>query len=417
MPLLEPRAVYDLEVAPNVVVLGIKQHGQAPEHLIIEQPIDGDLAAQIDARLNAGREVAGYNCSGYDSYLLWLLLDGAPPARVHEISQEIITGQGPAWRVAQAYGLQRAPYNELDLMHFTPRGRLKQYEGRLGLAIQDLPFDPHQPIPAAAMPAVVQYLEHDLLATERLREAVEPDVQARRVLEDLFGVPDLTKRTPANVAASIIVAEYTRHNPEVDANDLKAAAARKRNCEFEFFTPLWVREGIQGTLAEPLADAIDGTTFRVVDGVRQAPARDWPSVITLDAADGLQAAFGLGGIHTRDEACQYSGLSYDVASLYPHIIMHAECTPSHLDEAQFHAIYGRLIERRLQAKKAGDKPTSNALKLVLNSCFGSLNFKYSPLYSPDAFLAITVSGQLCLLALADRIGALGRTSQSGGGHV
>ena len=60
-------------------------------------------------------------------------------------------------------------------------------------------------------------------------------------------------------------------------------------------------------------------------------------------------------------------------------------------------------ERRLAAKRAGDKPTSDALKLVLNSCFGAFNYAYSPLYSPDAFLAITVSGQLCLLALAERI--------------
>ena len=115
------------------------------------------------------------------------------------------------------------------------------------------------------------------------------------------------------------------------------------------------------------------------------------------------ATFGLGGVHTKDESCNYAGVSFDVASLYPHIIMHPECAPSHLDEAQFHAIYARLIERRLAAKRAGDKPTSDALKLVLNSCFGAFNYAYSPLYSPDAFLAITVSGQLCLLALAERI--------------
>ena len=54
---------------------------------------------------------------------------------------------------------------------------------------------------------------------------------------------------------------------------------------------------------------------------------------------------------------------------------------------------------------------------VLNTCFGSLTYEWSPLYSPDAFLAITVSGQLCLLALADRIGAIGRQSVAGGGHV
>jgi hypothetical protein len=413
----EPRAVYDLEVAPNVVVIGIKQHGEAPEHLEIYEPVDSDLAAQIDARLNHRREVAGYNCSGYDTYLLSMILGGADPAAIHQVSQDIISSREPSWRVAQLRGVRRSGYNELDLMHYTPRGRLKQYEGRLGLPIQDLPFDPLQPIEAGVMPQVVRYLEHDLLATERLREAVEPDVQARRLLEALFGVPELTNKTAANVAASIVVAEYTRASPEVDANDIRAAAARKRDCAFEFYTPGWVREGIRGTLAERLADAIEGTTFRVVNGNRQPPEREWPSLITLDEADGLQASFGLGGIHTRDEACQYSGVSYDVASLYPHILMHPECTPSHLDEAQFHAIYGRLIERRLRAKRAGDKATSNALKLVLNSCFGALNYAYSPLYSPEAFLAITVSGQLCLLALADRIGAIGRADKREVAHV
>jgi DNA polymerase elongation subunit (family B) len=125
-------------------------------------------------------------------------------------------------------------------------------------------------------------------------------------------------------------------------------------------------------------------------------------LIQISDDDLLEANFGLGGIHTKDEACNYESLSFDVASLYPKIIMHPDCSPSHLDEQQFHAIYGRLIARRLQAKRDGDKATSNALKLVLNSAFGAYNYPYSLLYSPDAFLSITVSGQLCLLALAER---------------
>lgn len=397
-----PRAVYDLEVACNRTLIGIKQYGHAPEHLVIDAPIDADTAAEIDNRLNDGREVAGYNNGGFDSYLLTAILNGAEPEYLHRVSQDIITTKGPSWKVAQAHGLKRSEYRELDLMNYTPRGRLKQYEGRLGLEIRDLPFDPQVPISDAQLPEVVTYLEHDLLATERLREAVEPDVQARRVLEQLFDVQGLTEKTAANVAASIIVKEYTRDNAEVEVSDIKHAAARMRNCSFEFYVPDWVRQGIGGTVAESIADQIDGTRFQIFDGVRQPPDRQWPDLIRLCDDDGLEAAFGLGGIHTKDVACMYDGISFDVASLYPHIIMHPDCAPTHLDEAQFHAIYGRLIERRLAAKRAGDKATSNALKLVLNSCFGAYNFAFSLLYSPDAFLSITVSGQLCLLALADR---------------
>jgi hypothetical protein len=411
---LQLRAVYDLEVSCNVTILGIKQHGQPPEHLVIDKPIDSDTAAQIDARLNGGREIAGYNNTGFDTYLLQAILSGAEPAYIHRVAQDIIGSHEPAWRVAQSHGLQRSSFRELDLMHYTPRGRLKQYEGRLGLPIVDLPFDPNAPIAPDQLPEVVAYLEHDLLATEKLREAVEGDVQARRVLEQLFEMEGLTTKTAANVAASIIVHEYLRDHPQVSLSDIKSAAARMRNCQFDFYVPMWVREGIKGTIAERIADEIDGTEFSVVDGKRQPPSREWPSLICLSEDDGLEAAFGLGGIHTKDEACHYSGVSYDVASLYPHIIMHADCSPTHLEEAQFHAIYGRLIERRLAAKRAGDKATSNALKLVLNSCFGAYNYPFSLLYSPDAFLSITVSGQLCLLALADRVNRLGSV---GGAHV
>lgn len=399
----DSRLVYDLEVAINRTILGVKAPGQPPEHVVIDAPLNPDTAAEIDQRLRGARELTGYNNSGFDSYILNAALNGAEPAYLHQLAQDIITTKAPAWQVARSHGVDRCTFNELDLMHYTPRGRLKDYEGRLGLAIVDLPFDPLRPIADAQLPEVVRYLEHDLTATETLRHAVEGDVQARLVLERMFDLSGLTKKTAANVAATIIVTEYLRAKPEVELADIKAAAQRMRNCTFTFYVPDWVRAGIGGTQAERVADAIDGTEFSVVDGVRQPPTRPWPELICLSEADGLEAAFGLGGVHTKDSACQFSGVSYDVASLYPHIIMHPDCTPTHLEEAQFHAIYGRLIERRLQAKKAGDKATSNALKLVLNSAFGAYNFGFSLLYSPDAFLAITVSGQLCLLALAERV--------------
>ena len=395
------QTVYDFETSPDRVILGIKDRGEPAEHLVIDEPVDSDTAAEIAARLS-DREVAGYNNTGFDTYLLNAVYAGASPQHLHEIGQDIINFKGPAWKVAQHHGLDRSGHNELDLMHYTPRGRLKQYEGRMGLAIKDLPFDPHATISDDLLPVVVAYLEHDLYATERLRTEVDGDVQARLLLEQMFSVDGLTKKTAANVAASIIVSEYTRESIDVEVRDIKAAANKKRNCAFDFYVPLWVRDVIKGTMAESIADQIDGTEFHVAEGVRQAPSRKWPELIKLSEDDSLEAAFGLGGIHTKDESCNYASVSFDVASLYPHIIMHPDCSPSHLDEQQFHAIYGRLIKRRLEAKNAKDKATSNALKLVLNSCFGAYNFPYSLLYSPDAFLSITVSGQLCLLALAER---------------
>ena len=412
---MSTRCCYDFEIAPNVALLGIKAQGEPAEHLVITEPITAEIAAAIDARLS-DREVTGYNNLGFDTYLLDRLLHGAGPQTLFELSSAIIQAKGPAWMVARDYGAQSSGFDELDLMHYTPRGRLKQYEARLGLAIEDLPFDPTQALESSQLPTVVAYLEHDLLATETLRSAVDSDVNAREILASLFGVDGLRRKTAANVAASIIVSEYLLERPDLTLSDVRHAAAAMRNTSFAFEVPPWVLDGIGGTLAFDIAQSIEGTVFEVIDGVRQAPDRTWPKDILLDASDGLMASFGLGGIHTQDSASRYSGLSFDVASLYPNIIMHPACTPAHLDESHFHAVYKRLIDRRMLAKRSGDKATSDALKLVLNACFGAFNYPYSLLYSPQAFLTITVSGQLCLLALADRIQRLGRDATRSDRH-
>jgi hypothetical protein len=42
----DTRLVYDLEIAVNRTILGIKAPGQPPEHVVIEAPLDADTAAE-----------------------------------------------------------------------------------------------------------------------------------------------------------------------------------------------------------------------------------------------------------------------------------------------------------------------------------------------------------------------------------
>lgn len=63
-------------------------------------------------------------------------------------------------------------------------------------------------------------------------------------------------------------------------------------------------------------------------------------------------------------------------------------------------IYEEMLERRMQAKKAGDKSLANALKLVANTTFGATGQKFNALYDPLMFRSVCVTGQLRLLELA-----------------
>ena len=61
------------------------------------------------------------------------------------------------------------------------------------------------------------------------------------------------------------------------------------------------------------------------------------------------------------------------------------------------------MEERVAAKRHGDTTTANSLKIVINSLFGHTGNPYSPFYDPAMMLAVTLTGQLALLLLIERM--------------
>ena len=64
-----------------------------------------------------------------------------------------------------------------------------------------------------------------------------------------------------------------------------------------------------------------------------------------------------------------------------------------------------MLETRMRAKKAGDKSTANALKLVANTTYGAMLNKYNELYDPLRGRSVCITGQLFLLELANHLKA------------
>jgi len=92
--------------------------------------------------------------------------------------------------------------------------------------------------------------------------------------------------------------------------------------------------------------------------------------------------------------------------MYPSIIIGQSLYPKHLGE-EFIGIYKKLFDERMVAKRAGDKTTADTLKIVLNASYGKFGSKYSFLYSPELLIQTTLSGQLALLMLIERVTAVG----------
>ena len=116
---------------------------------------------------------------------------------------------------------------------------------------------------------------------------------------------------------------------------------------------------------------------------------------------------GVGGIHSintpgifkpaEDEEIDH----YDVASLYPSLLIEWDFSPQHLKG--FTRLFADIKTERLEAKHTGQKLKNMFLKIVLNSVTGKMQSNTSWMYDPKSVFKIRINGQLILLMLVDRL--------------
>lgn len=119
----------------------------------------------------------------------------------------------------------------------------------------------------------------------------------------------------------------------------------------------------------------------------------------------------LGGLHSVNknqrfaETADYEIHDYDVASMYPAIIVENNYYPYHLGKellAEYKSLYHKRVELKPLSKK--DKKVKgivDGLKLALNAVFGKMGSPESWLYDKQALLSVTLTGQFCLLMLIE----------------
>jgi hypothetical protein len=92
--------------------------------------------------------------------------------------------------------------------------------------------------------------------------------------------------------------------------------------------------------------------------------------------------------------------NYDVASYYPNIMLKCGYVSRNIPSPK---IFEDVVNKRLEAKKSGDKTTANTLKLVVNTTYGAMLNKYNDLYDPLMGRSVCITGQLFLLELANHL--------------
>ena len=346
-----------------------------------------------------------FNGNNYDMVMLAIAIKGATNATLKLASDTIILRNLKPWDMEREFGFERLALDHIDLIEVAPgTAGLKIYGGRLhSRRLQDLPIEPSAVISQADVPVLRLYCGNDLVTTIDLYKRLKPQIDLREEMGKEFGI-DLRSKSDAQIAEAVIRSEVERRLAQrVYRQDVDLTY------EFTYHAPAWASfqtPGMQQMLA-----IIGQQTFKLrrfatkdnaVGSVEMPPALD---SLRIRIGRGVYK-MGIGGLHSNEKCTVHharAGLRIvdrDVTSYYPSLIINAGICPPSYGNA-FQAVYRSLLERRVAAKREGNKVINEALKIVLNGTFGKLGSMYSMMYAPDQMIAVTLTGQIALLMLIE----------------
>lgn len=290
--------------------------------------------------------------------------------------------------------------DHIDLIEVAPlQASLKIYAGRVhGRRMQDLPFA-HDAVLSVEQIAILKwYCCNDLANTVLIRNELNEQIKLRIALSEEYRV-DVRSKSDAQIAEALI-------SSEVDA--LSGYRAQKPTIApgtvFYYNPPSFLK--YQSELMNWVLHQVRQAMFIIQeDGTIGLP----PVLADMDVNINKSVyKMGIGGLHSTEKKAAHIATStvkikdIDFDSFYPKIIIGQNLFPPHLG-MNFIRVYERFVNRRLAAKAAKDKITSNSLKIVINGSFGKLGSPFSILYAPELLIQTTITGQLILLMFIERL--------------
>jgi DNA polymerase elongation subunit (family B) len=396
---MKPVLIFDCEVYGDYFLLAFRN--VASGNVVTCEAFAGQAldVAKIQ-RILAAYTLVSFNGAHFDLPVLAMALTGAPCEKIKAVCDAIIVGKKKSWEIYREYGLAQFEIDHIDLIEVAPgQIGLKHYGGRLHApTLQDLPIAPAASIAPEQRELLRTYCANDLALTERLYQHLLPQIELRARMTQEYGI-DLRSKSDAQIAEAVIRSEVeARTKTKLRRCELPA------NTKLQYTPPAWI-----DFATRPLRE--------IFDLVREADYRidQWGSPLMPTTMVDAQVAIGgsvyrlgIGGLHSSETRAAHVAdeqnflVDRDVASYYPSIILGCGLAPANMGE-HFLVVYRSIVERRLMAKRTGDKLSADVLKIVVNGSFGKLGSKWSVLYAPALFLQVTLTGQLALLMLIERL--------------
>ena len=350
--------------------------------------------------------LGGFNNKHYDNHILKAVMIGADPDTVKQVNDLIILEEIDGWDIPflREY---RVFFHSFDLMDDCQDGiSLKGIEAHLGIPIEEteVDFNITRKLTAAELEQTIQYCKYDVDATEILYNLRQNYLKNKATLGRVRGLDERKAMYMTNAKlTSVYLSAVRPTKPWTDERDYEYPDKLLREYipqeVFDFFD----------RLHDPTIPNID-----LFGGYDEHGKKIKGASLEIRLGECI-ITLAYGGIHgaipnyVEIATVERSIRNKDVASYYPHLMtiplsegkQYGYCSRN-IPSPQ---VFVQTLEDRVKAKKAGDKDTANALKLVLNTTYGTMlngrnGVAYNDLYDPLMGRSVCITGQLLLLELS-----------------
>lgn len=400
--------IYDLEVFPNFFSATFKNvDTKEIEVFYIHDENTRDLF-YLKKFIKSNIYLIGYNNDKYDNLLLnKILTSEVTCGDLFNLSKLIISNRESFFlnkKIKELYSYKK-PYKSLDLMMIHRFDKLmvglKQCSVNLKWhKIQDLPKAYDAKVTCGEIYNILEYNLNDVLITERLFEVSLEEVQLRQSVGKKYDV-DLMNASRSKMADILMTKMYADAS-NLKFNDFKDL--RDTETVINFSDIIWDKISYSTPSMQAVLDKIKNTTIDISSGNINFNI----SVII----DSCKHDIAKGGLHSNNKPDIYEStdsvklIDVDFGSFYPSLMINLDTYPPQLGNV-FLDVLKTITVQRLAAKKNKDKVEADALKIVINSCYGKLGFEKGYMYSPKSMYTVTVNGQLILLMLIEQLSNIG----------
>lgn len=384
---------FDTECYPNYFLIVFKDLKGNEECFVRDE--NNVLPIARIKKLLETRQTIGFNSRMYDIPMITYALSGVSNSLLKEMSDRIINES--VYTTLCEYQLWcPKEYDHIDIINVAiGKNGLKMYGARINTPyLQDLPYDPSTALTKEDMVIIKKYCSNDVDITKNLYLHLKHEIDIRTAINDEYKV-DVRSKSDAQIAEVLI--------------NKQLVSSKKKITSFEFkYTPPGYIKFNSDTLNNLLVKFTE-IEFKGVVGDRLLEKGIVTDVIIND----VPYSCGIGGLHSKEEARTVFAnddeyiIDIDVVSYYPTIILNNKYCPDNYNTEEFLKFYQKIYDDRIIAKKENKVSKANVYKIILNGSFGKFGDQYSSLYSPKLLIHTTITGQLSILMLIEKLAEYG----------